>query len=69
MPRFPARFRVSIKDNETQAAIKVELIEAPGLWSERRHRLPVNGREPGRIKGATLTEVFHLPGAGVKRAD
>lgn len=58
MPKSDARFRVSIKDNKTRTGIKVELIDAPGLWGERRYRLRLNGREPDRLKEATLTEVF-----------
>jgi hypothetical protein len=58
MPRSPARFRLSIKDNQTRTGLKVELIEAPGLWGERRYRIRVNGKDAERIKEATLTEVF-----------
>jgi hypothetical protein len=58
MGRPAARFRISIKDNQTLTVLKVELIECPGLWGERRFRLRVNNREPARIKEATLTEVF-----------
>ena len=58
MPRSAARFRLSIKDNKSRTAIKVELIDAPGLWGERRYRLRLNGREPAHVKEATLTEVF-----------
>jgi hypothetical protein len=35
MPRSPARFRLSSKDHKTRTGLKVELIEAPGLWGER----------------------------------
>jgi hypothetical protein len=58
MPRAPARFRLSIKDNRTRTGLKVELIEAPGLWGERRYQIRVNGRDAEKIKEATLTEVF-----------
>ncbi len=58
MARVNARFRISIKDNETKRAIKVELIEARGLWGERRYQLRLNGREPTTLKEATMTEVF-----------
>ena len=58
MPRAIARFRLSIKGNETRTALKVELIDAPGMWGERRYRLRLNGREPGQVKEATLSEVF-----------
>lgn len=70
MPRAAARFRVSLKDYKTRTTIKVELIEAPGLWGERRYRLRLNGREPDRIKEGTLTEIFdRLRRWVVKRAD
>lgn len=58
MPKSGARFWVSIKGNKPRTTIKVELIEAPGLWGERRYRLRLNGREPAQVKEATLTEVF-----------
>lgn len=58
MPRAMARFRLSLKDNKTNTVLKVELIDAPGLWGERRYRLRVNGREPAHLKEGTLTEVF-----------
>ena len=70
MPRTKARFRVSRKDNKTGRALKVELIEARGLWGERRYRLRVDGREPVKVKEATLTEVFdRLRRWLVRRAD
>jgi hypothetical protein len=58
MPRAAARFRLSIKDKKTGAAWKVELIDAPGMWGERRYRIRLNGREPAHVKEATLTEIF-----------
>jgi len=58
MGRSPARFRISIKDNKTGKALKVEMIDAPGLWGERRFRLRQNDKEPEQVKDATLTEVF-----------
>lgn len=58
MPRSAARFRVSIKDNKAGRALKVELIESPGLWGERRYRIRMDGREPANVKEATLTEIF-----------
>ena len=70
MPRLVARFRLSIKDNKSRAGIKVELIEARGLWGERRYRLRLNGREPAHVKEATLTQVFdRLRKWLVKRAE
>jgi len=58
MPRADARFGLSIKDKRTGTALKVELIDAPGLWGERRYRIRLNGREPQQVKEATLTEIF-----------
>jgi hypothetical protein len=58
MPKSGARFRLSIKDNKTRSGIKVELIEAPGIWGDRRYQIRVNGRQAEKIKEATLTEVF-----------
>lgn len=58
MGRSAARFRISIKDNQSSTNLKVELIESPGLWGERRFRLRVNGRKPRQIEEATLTDVF-----------
>jgi hypothetical protein len=58
MARISARFRVSIKDQQTKRILKVELIDAPGLWGERRYRIRMNDRHPDRIKEATLTEIF-----------
>lgn len=57
MARQPARFRISIKDHQSAATLKVELIESPGLWGEKRFRVRVNNREAQRIREATLTEV------------
>lgn len=58
MPRAIARFRLSIKDRKDETTLKVELIETPGLWGERRYRIRLNGQAPDRIKEATLTEIF-----------
>jgi hypothetical protein len=58
MPRANAQFRVSIKDKKLGTHLKVELIEDPGMWGERRFRLRVNGKEPKVLKEATLTEIF-----------
>ena len=58
MPRTAAQYRISIRDNAARTTLKVELIEAPGLWGERRYRLKVNGREATKLKEATLTEIF-----------
>jgi hypothetical protein len=55
MPRTNARYRISIRDNAARGTLKVELIEALGQWNERQYRLLVDGREPAKIKVATLT--------------
>ena len=70
MPRPIARFRISIKDKKMRESLKVELTEAPGIWGERRYQIRLNGREPEKIKEATLTEVFdRLRRWLVRRAD
>ena len=51
-------FRVSIKEQKGGRALKVELIDAPGLWGERRCQIRVNGRAADKIKQATLLEVL-----------
>ena len=58
MPRTEAQYRISIRDNAARTTLKVELIEARGLWGERRYRLKVNGRKATQTKEATLTEIF-----------
>ena len=58
MPETAARFRLLLTDKQTSTALKVELIDAPGLWGERRYRLRLNGREPAHVKVATLSEIF-----------
>ena len=37
-----ARFRISIKDHHTCDGLKVELVDAPGLWGERRYTIRLN---------------------------
>lgn len=58
MARAPARFRISIKDHKKGNLMKVELIEAPGLFGERRYKIRVNGREANRHPEGNLTEIF-----------
>ncbi|MEO5959239.1 MAG: hypothetical protein ABIR80_08990, partial [Opitutaceae bacterium] len=70
MARTPARFRVSIKDNMAKRSLKIELVDASGLWGERRYRIRVDGRDAIRVPVATLSEVFdRLRRWVVKRAD
>jgi hypothetical protein len=59
MPTSPARFRISIKDQHTGTGLKVELIDAPGIWGERRYRIRLNGRPAAKVPEATLSEVFN----------
>jgi hypothetical protein len=43
MPRLKPRFRISIKDNATGKALKVELVEQPGpgrFWIRENGKLP-----------------------------
>ena len=58
MPTARARFRISIKDQQNGETLKVELIDAPGLWGERRYRIRLNGRPAHKVPEATLSEVF-----------
>lgn len=66
MPKSEARFRLSIKDNKTRTGIKVELIDAPGLWGEWRYRLRLNGREPNHVQGSDVDRGFR-PAAPLAR--
>ncbi|MBK8474928.1 MAG: hypothetical protein IPL39_01090 [Opitutaceae bacterium] len=58
MPTSPARFRISIKDQHTRTGLKVELIDAPGPWGERRYKVRLNGKPAAKVPEATLSEVF-----------
>ena len=59
MPRSDARYRISIRDIKGNKTLKVELIDAPGYWGERRYKIRVDGKQPKNIKVATLSEVFN----------
>ncbi len=65
MGRPGARFRLSLKDQETGESLKVELIPAPNETpfasnpAAQRYRIRVNGRVAAKIREATLTEVFN----------
>jgi hypothetical protein len=58
MGRSKARFRISIKDQLDGKTLKVELIESPGYWGERRFTIRANGRQAKKLQEATLTQVF-----------
>ena len=58
MAREKSRFRVSICDKKAGDTLKIELIDAPGLWAERRYKIRVNGRAASQMPEGTLTEVF-----------
>lgn len=58
MPTPRARFRISIKDHQTGEGLKVELVDAPGLWGERRYAIRLNGKPAAKVPQATLSEVF-----------
>jgi hypothetical protein len=47
-----------LKDQKTGESLKVELIDSPGLWGERRYKVRVNGKAATKVKDVTLTEVF-----------
>ena len=53
MARKTARFRISIKDNLTGQALKVELLP----WIPPRYTIRQNGLIAGRIREATLSVV------------
>ena len=57
MPIPRARFRISIKDQQAGDSMKVELIDAPGLWGERRYKIRLNGRPASQVPEATLSKV------------
>jgi hypothetical protein len=58
MGRSKSRFRISICDKESGESLKVELIDAAGLWSERRYKIRLNGKAATQLPEGTLTEVF-----------
>jgi hypothetical protein len=58
MARARASFRLSIKDQRTGEILKLELLDAPGLWGERRYRIRVNGRLSAKVKELTVTEII-----------
>jgi hypothetical protein len=57
MARSKARFRISICDKKTGETLKVELIESPGLWGERRFKIRMNGKAAAKVPEATLTVI------------
>ena len=58
MPTPRARFRISIKDHQTGEGLKVELVDAPDLWSERRYAIRLNGKPAAKVPQATLSEDY-----------
>jgi hypothetical protein len=54
-----ASFRLSFKDQRSGETLKIELIDAPGLWGERRYRVRVNGRMSTKTADLTLTEIIN----------
>jgi len=53
MARKTARFRISIKDNLTGKALKVELLP----WIGTRYTIRQNGHIAGRIRHANLSAI------------
>jgi hypothetical protein len=53
MARKIARFRISIKDNLTGQALKIELLP----WIGTSYTVRQNGRIAGRIRNANLSNV------------
>lgn len=58
MAREKSRFRISISDKEARETLKIELIDAKTVWSERRFKIRVNGKVASQLPEGTLTEVF-----------
>ena len=58
MGRSKSRFRISICDKESGETVKVELIDAHSVWSERRYKIRVNGKTASQMPEGTLTQVF-----------
>jgi hypothetical protein len=50
-----ARFRISIKDNLTGRALKVELVQKP---LTRRFWVKLNGKRARNVREANLSKVF-----------
>lgn len=59
MPRKDARFRISIKDNQSGETLKLELVPSDRMWEERRFYIRVNGKRSTKVETVNLTEVFH----------
>lgn len=65
MARPSARFRLSVKDQQSGESLKVELIPAPNVSpfvtnpAAQRYRVRVNGRVSTKVRDVTLTEAFN----------
>ena len=65
MGRHRARFRLSLKDQQTKESLKVELIPAPNETpfvsnpAAQRYRVRVNGKAATKVKDVTLTEALN----------
>jgi hypothetical protein len=51
--------RISIKDHHTGEGLKVELVDATGLWGERRYEIRLYGKPATKVKGATVSDISH----------
>ena len=64
MTRPGARFRLSLKDQQSGESLKVELIEVPNESpfasnpAAQRYRVRVNGKAATKVKDVTLTKAF-----------
>ena len=65
MGRPRARFRLSLKDQQTKESLKVELIPAPNDTpfvsnpAAQRYRVRVNGKAATKVQDVTLSDVFN----------
>ena len=57
MPRPKARYRLAVRNNETCARLKVELVELPFATQTRRFRVRVNGQWARKLPLASKTIV------------
>ena len=57
MPRPKARYSMAVKNHETGACLKVELIDLPFAVDTRRFRVRVNGQWARKLPVASKTIV------------
>ncbi len=57
MPRLKARYSLAVRNNETGARLKVELVELPFAAQTRRFRVRVNSQWARKLPLASKTIV------------